>query len=304
MARPATLRGEARAAVRDLLADPLFELIPLRSLDEQAGALPDGASVSVTASPAKGIEATVAACERLAARRFRVTAHLSARMVRDRAHLRELLDRLAAAGIERLFVIGGDADVPGVFPDALSLLRAMREAGASFAEVGVAGYPEGHPDIPGDRLLGALAAKQPFATSLTTQLCFDPGAIARWLRARRADGIALPVVIGLPGVTELRKLLAIGARIGVADSRRFVRKNTRLVGRLVRPGGYDPDALLAGVAPLAADPAFGIRGVHLYTFNQVETTVAWWRAYLAALGEPGESREFGDTGEPAPAAAR
>ena len=284
MARSPVLDDRARAVVRDLLADPLFELIPLRSLDAQADALPDGAAVSVTASASRGIEGTVDASERLAARGFRVTPHLSARMIRDRSHLGSLLDRLAAAGITRLFVIGGDADDPGAFPDALSMLRAMADLGATFAEVGVAGYPEGHPDIPGERLLAALHAKQPFATSMTTQLCFDPGAIGRWLRAGRDDGITLPAVIGLPGVTELRKLLAISARIGVADSRRFLRKNTRLVGRLVRPGGYDPDALLAGLAPLVADPTLAIRGVHLYTFNQADTTVAWLRAYMDALG--------------------
>lgn len=284
MARTATAEPAVRAAIRGLLEDPLFELIPLSNLGEQAGALPPGAAVSVTASPAKGIEATIGACETLAERGFRVTAHLSARMIRDRTHLRGLLDRLETAGIGSVFVIGGDAAQPGEFPDALAVLRAIADLGATFGEVGVAAYPEGHPDIPDARLREALAAKQPFATSMTTQLCFDPAAIGRWLRTCREDGITLPAVIGLPGVTELRKLLAISARIGVADSRRFLRKNTRLVGRLVRPGGFDPDSLLAGLGPLAVDPALDIRGVHLYTFNQAETTAAWRRAYLEALG--------------------
>lgn len=288
MGRTTALDPRARSAIRDLLADPLFELLPLRNLDQQADALPDRAAVSVTASPARGIEATIEAAERLTERGFRVTPHLSARMIRDRAHLRALLDRLAAARISRVFVIGGDADEPGAFPDALSLLRAISETGARFEEVGIAAYPEGHPIIPTPRLLEALAAKQPFATSMTTQLCFDPEAIRRWLQARRDDGITLPVVIGLPGVTELRKLLSISARIGVADSKRFLRKNTRLVGRLVRPGGYDPDTLLAGLAPLVLDPALDIRGVHLYTFNYAEATVDWLRAYRDALGVPAE----------------
>lgn len=286
MGRTTALDPRARSAIRDLLADPVFELIPLRNLDAQADALPDRAAVSVTASAARGIEATVAASERLAERGFRVTPHLSARLIRDRDHLRALLDRLVAARISRVFVIGGDADEPGAFPDALSLLRAIGETGVRFDEVGIAAYPEGHPDIPAARLLEALAAKQPFATSMTTQLCFDPEAIRRWLQARRDDGITLPVVIGLPGVAELRKLLSISARIGVADSRRFLRKNTRLVGRLVRPGGFDPDALLAGLAPLVVDPVLGIRGVHLYTFNQAEATADWLRAYRDALGVP------------------
>lgn len=283
MSRAAALDPRAREAVRALLARPDFELIPLANLDAQAGFLPAGATVSVTASPAKGIEATVAAGERLAARGFTVVPHLAARMIRDRGHLRVLVDRLAAAGIDRVFVVGGDAKDPGQYPDGLSLLRAMTDIGAHFTEIGVPCYPEGHPDIPEDRLLAALCDKQPFAAYMTTQLCFDPRAIERFLRARRAAGITLPAVIGLPGVTDLRKLLTISARIGVADSRRFLRKNTRLVGRLVRPGGYDPDSLLTGLAPMLLDPILDIHGAHVYTFNQAETTEHWRRAYLAAL---------------------
>jgi len=271
-----------------LLSAPKFELIPLSNVDAQAGYLPQGATVSVTASPAKGIEATVATAERLAARGFQVVVHLSARMIRDRVHLRTILDRLAAAGIDRAFVVGGDADDPGEYPDGLALLRAMADLGSHLVEIGIPGYPEGHPDITDDRLLAALAAKQPYAHYVTTQLCFDPGAIERWLHARRADGITLPAVIGLPGVTEVRKLLLVSARIGVADSRRFLRKNTRLVGRLVRPGGYDPDSLLAGLAPLLLDAELGIGGAHLYTFNQVETTEGWRRAYLESLRAVGD----------------
>ena len=90
---------------------------------------------------------------------------------------------------------------------------------------------------------------------MTTQICFDPNAIASWLRARRADGITLPVHLGLPGVAEPQRLLAISARIGVADTHRFLVKNTRFVARLIRSGGfYRPDGLLDGLAPLIADP--------------------------------------------------
>ena len=105
--------------------------------------------------------------------------------------------------------------------------------------------------------------------------------------ARRAPrrGIALPVHIGVPGVAEPHKLLAISARIGVADTHRFLTKNIRFVARLMRSGGfYRPDGLLEGIAPHAADPAARIVEVHLYTFNAVEATERWRRDYLAKLG--------------------
>ena len=277
----------AREAIVGLLGAPLFELIPLKSVDPQLAFLPAGATVSVTASPAKGIEATVELSVRLAERGFSAVPHLSARMIRDRAHLRSLLASLAAAGIRQVFVVGGDSEQPGEFPDGLSLLRALAELGHPFTEVGIPGYPEGHPTIPDDRLLASLAEKQPFATSMTTQLCFDAGAIRSWLLARRAAGISLPVTLGIPGVAELRRLIEISARIGVRDSRRFVSKNTGLVGRILRPGGYRPDGLLADLAPLLVDPIADVRGLHLYTFNQVETTEEWRQAYLAGLAALG-----------------
>lgn len=284
------LSKPAHDALVRVVSDPKFELIPLRNVEAQSLFLPPGATVTVTASPAKGIEATVELSVRLAERGFRTIPHLSARMIRDRAHLRSLLATIEAAGISRVFVVGGDADQAGDFRDGLALLRAMAEIGHRLAGIGIPAYPQGHPTIPDERLLSALAEKQPFATSMTTQLCFDPGAIHTWLTARRAAGISLPVTLGIAGVAELHKLIEISARIGVRDSRRFLAKNTALVGRLLRPGGYRPDGLLAGLAPLLVDPVADVEGLHLYTFNQVETTEEWRQAYLAGLAELGGSR--------------
>ena len=281
--RSAGLDAQGREALVRVLAVPNFELIPLKNVDAQAQFLPAGATVSVTASPAKGIEATVELSARLAERGFQAIPHLSARMIRDRGHLRSILASLDAAGIERAFVVGGDADQPGDYPDSLSLLRAMAELGQRLTGIGIAGYPQGHPTIPDDRLLAALADKQALATWMTTQLCFDAKAIRTWLLDRRAAGISLPVQVGIPGVAELHKLVEISARIGVRDSRRFLAKNTALVGRILRPGGYRPDGLLAALVPVLLDPVTGVEGVHLYTFNQVETTEEWRLAYLARL---------------------
>lgn len=285
--RLADLPSDQRAAIVALLRAPTFELIPLKNAHEQAAFLPDGSLVSVTASPAKGIEATVELAEQLASVGHRPVVHLSARMIRDRAHLRALLDRLAAGGLDRAFVVGGDADEPGEFRDALSLLRAMAEMGHALREIGIGCYPDGHPDIPDDALVGALHAKAPYASYMTTQMCFDPRKIGGFIAARRSEGIALPVHLGLPGVAEVAKLALISARIGVKDSKRFMRKNVRLVGQLVRPGGYRPDGLLESLGATLADPSAKVDDLHVYTFNQVETTEEWRRGYLRALREEG-----------------
>ena len=282
--RRTLVTAPGRDALARVLASPTFELVPLKNAMDQAAHLPAGATVSVTASPAKGLEATVSLSEQLQGAGFRAVPHLSARMVRDRQHLCDLVAWLETAGVQRAFVVGGDEKEPGDYPDGLSLLREMAEIGHPLAEIGIPCYPEGHAFIADGLLLDALRAKAAFASYMTTQLCFDPEAIASWLAARRAEGITLPVHVGLPGVAEPQRLLAISARIGVADTHRFLVKNTRFIARLIRSGGfYRPDGLLEGLAPLVAEPANGIVDLHLYTFNAVDMTERWRTAYLERL---------------------
>lgn len=282
--RRGRLDAAAAAGLARVLVDPTFELIPLKNVREQAAALPRGATISVTASPGKGIEVTVDLAIELEGTGLRAIPHLSARMIRDRAHLASLLDRLAGAGIDRAFVVGGDADEPGEFLEGLSLLRAMADLGRLPKELGVPCYPQGHPDIPEDALLQALYDKAPLVQYMTTQLCFDARAIATFLAARRAEGNTLPVKLGIPGVAEVPKLLSISARIGVRDASRFVLKNTGLVGAILRSGGaYRPTSLVRQLAPLIADVEADVLGLHVYTFNNVADTEAWRRETAGSL---------------------
>ena len=269
---------EAAAALARVLVDPTFELIPLKNAFEQASHIPTGRSVSITASPGRTIETTVELAAELEGAGLRAIPHLSARMIRDRAHLAAILDRLGDAGVDRAFVVGGDTHEPGEFPDGLSLLRAMADLGKLPRELGCPCYPQGHPDIPDDALLQALRDKAPFVQYMTTQLCFDPKATASFIAARRAEGLMLPVKLGIPGAAEIPRLLSISARIGVRDASRFVLKNARFVGALLRSGGtYRPNPLLRQLAPLIADPAANVLGLHVYTFNNVQATEEWRR---------------------------
>jgi methylenetetrahydrofolate reductase (NADPH) len=277
------LRAAERDALARLLTDAKFEVLPLGGLDEQLPALPTGATLAVTASPAKGLETSLAVGESFREAGFEVVIHLAARMVRDLGHLHELLERMRDGGMARAFVVGGDARQSGAYPDALSLLRDMADAGHHLTEIGITAYPQGHPTIPDDALQAALTAKAPYAQYMTTQLCFDVPALSRWIIRQRESGNSLPVDVGIPGDIEATRLLRISARIGVADAARFVAKQRSLVARLLRPGGYRPDGLLLELAPTLADPTAGVRGLHVFTFNQVRQTEAWRRRAMAQL---------------------
>jgi methylenetetrahydrofolate reductase (NADPH) len=279
------LSDEQRVALRARVASPKFELIPLKDVDERAACLPHGSTVTVTASPSHGIEATVELARRMAALGHVAVPHLSAHMIRDRGHLIDVLRACDDAGLRRAFVVGGDAKDKGTFHSGVALLQAMDEIGHPFTEIGVPSYPEGHVDIADDVLLDALKEKQRYASYMTTQMCFNPEAITAWIMRMRGAGITLPVHLGTPGVAELTKLMKISTRIGIADSARYLKKNRKMVGHLLSPGSFGPDALLEGMAPAIGDPFARIEALHLFTFNQVEATVAWQERMLAALDD-------------------
>lgn len=259
-----------------LMREPRYEVIPVQGIEQKAALLPYGATITVTASPKQGLERTVDVGVALKARGFEVVPHLSARMVTGRSQLERLVQRLDDAGIREVFVVGGDADPPaGDYADAGDLLEELAELDHPFARIGIGGYPEGHPLIGDERLLEALRRKQPHASHLVTQLCFDADALAAWVVRIRDAGIDLPVVVGLPGVVERRKLAEISLKSGVGASLSYLRKHRRQIVTLARTRRYDPTSLARAVAVHAADPALGIEGVHLFTFNQVEPTRDW-----------------------------
>jgi methylenetetrahydrofolate reductase (NADPH) len=278
-------KSKSPDGVSSLLSEPRFELMPFDSFEGQMKQLPDGAEIAVTASPQLGLDATVEWSEKAAARGYEPIPHVAARYVEDRAHLDEIATRLIDAGITDIFVPGGDREEPvGEFESAHELLVALDDLGQEFDEVGITGYPEGHDFLDARTLAEAMEQKAPYATYVTTQLCYDPEAVTEWIEGIRDRGIDLPVEVGIPGVMKYQRLLSISQKVGVGDSIRFLRKTSGIVGfvrQLVGSRGkYEPDALVDGLAPYAADPEYGIRGLHIYTFNQVGDTEQWRRERL------------------------
>jgi methylenetetrahydrofolate reductase (NADPH) len=265
----------------DLLAGWLrrarFEVIPIDGIEEEVVRhLPTERPITVSASPTRGLEPTLALCERLAGHGYRVVPHLAARLVADRAHLCDVLDRMRQAGLREAFVIAGDASQPaGEFEGAAALLRAMAELGHGLEAIGIAGYPESHAFISDEDTIQAMFDKEPLATYIVSQIAFDAEIIGAWVRNVRARGVRLPIHIGVPGPIAARKLLLISTRIGLGESARFLRRHHSWLGRLLRPRGYRADRLLEQLVPQLADPASAIGGLHVYTFNELERAERW-----------------------------
>jgi methylenetetrahydrofolate reductase (NADPH) len=251
-----------------------FEVLPLERSVEQVAELPRPELLTVTCSPRHGPDESVAIARRLRALGHRLTVHVAARMVRDRAHLDELLDGMAQAEAD-LFLIGGDATPPqGPWSSAAELLPVISEHPQRPSEIGIAGYPEGHPLIDSATLADVLKQKSALADYVTTQLCFDPEALLAWLKETREDGVTLPALVGMPGVVDRRRLLEMSIRIGVGPSLSFLRKQ-RGLRKLLGPSRVTPDRVYDGLAPFVEDRELNIIGFHYYTFNQLVDTWKW-----------------------------
>ncbi len=265
------------STTRTLLGSARYEILPTRGIAEAVlENVPADVTVTVTASENQGLEATLAVCEQLAAAGRKAVPHIAARMVQDRHELREIMARVAEAGIRDIFVPGGDATPPaGTYVNALQLLQDLHELDAPVDELGIAAYPEPHPRIEADPLAQALWDKRIYATYMVSNLCFDPETIMRWLYGVRAEGLELPLHIGVPGKVELARLARVATKIGVGESAKFLMKNASAFARMAAPGGYNPRRLLDSLATLLDSSDESLPGLHVYTFNQLEATEQW-----------------------------
>ena len=267
-----TVANERRTMSTEAAAQMRLEVVPSADL---LGRLPlifaAPGTVSVTCLPHHGPGKTVATSIELVRRGYHAVPHLAARSIGSQAELHTLLQRLIDEGITELFLVAGDRRTPaGPYSWSGDLMEEVK-AFAPDMSVGVAGYPEGHPQFSAEQLRNSLEAKAPMATSLVTQMCFSADAISQYLGALRRSGVRLPVWVGVPGPVSVKKLLAMGARLGVGRSLKLAR-GTGMARALWRRGDmldFDSARLIREVQQkLANDPLFA--GFHVYTFNDFD----------------------------------
>ncbi|WP_018156678.1 methylenetetrahydrofolate reductase [Demetria terragena] len=281
-------RRDGCSTLARLLERPRYEVLPTPDITARVTEhLPAGRIVTVTASPARGLDATLETTERLSQAGFTVVPHLAARMVADRAHLLDIVARLQSLGIRQIFVPSGDSDTPGDYPDAFSLLGELESLGRPFAAMGVTAYPESHPIVSDDRVIQAMWDKRHLATELVSNLTFDPRIVATWLTRVRARGVELPLWLGIPGAVSSARLVAMATRIGVGDSTRYLMKHPGVVARLAGPREFSAEKFLRHLAPTLARPDAAVAGLHIFTFNQVAETENWRVELATRLQEGG-----------------
>jgi methylenetetrahydrofolate reductase (NADPH) len=274
-----------REALAQALRNASYEVLPFKRTEELVVThVPRDVALTVTTTEARGLDPTLDLTERLSRHGYTAAPHLAARLVRDEAHLADIVARLGEAGVHSVFVIGGDAAEPaGTFPDALSLLERLDDIGHHFRSVGIGGYPEGHAHISDELIEQALKNKAPYATHVITQLCFRAQTTVGWAHTVKELGVELPIRVGIPGAVSRQKLVRISAGLGLGQSARFLRKQQSMFWRFFLPGGYSPNRLVQRLTPSFGLPDTNLQGFHVFTFNELEKTEAWRREWIGRL---------------------
>lgn len=276
------LPGGNREAFTRLLRSARYEVLPTKTIEEKVlGAVPREVTLTVTASPAKGLDPTLELAERFAAHGYTVVPHIAVRLLRGEEHLAEVVARLKAAGITEVFMPAGDADPPaGPWDAALPGLQALSRMGDPIPQVGITGYPESHPSIDDDVTVQAMWDKRSHATCVISNMCFDADLIGNWVKRVRRRGIELPIKVGVAGPVDPTKLLTMATKVGVGESTRFLTKHVSWFARIAGPG-YSPERLISSVARQVGDDEWAVAGLHVFTFNQVAETEAWRQQLLS-----------------------
>jgi len=261
----------------------------LASLELASSTIPAGSKISVTFLQNERPDERVIACKRIHQLGFVAVPHIAARRVVSEHEISDFLQKVTReAGVRCVFVIAGDASAPvGPYEDSLGVIRSGVFQAHGIETVGIAGYPEGHPDISEDLLWRALTDKTTALSEanleceIVTQFGFDSEPVLTWLtRVRRAD-ITAPVRVGMPGPAKISTLLRFAARCGVGASTKVLSKYGISMTRLI--GSAGPDRLIDDLAAGLDADRHGEILIHLYAFGGLARTATWAAAYKPNL---------------------
>ncbi len=270
--------------IRRAAADWSIEVTPTGAakIESFRECLAPGTTVNVTFLPGTDPSDTIAVAERLHNDGMRPVPHLAARSLRNADQLDELLTAFTTrCGVEEVLCIGGGVDNPvGDFSATIEVLESGLIQKHGIRHIGVAGHPEGSPDISDDEVATALSAKNDLAARdglelyIETQFCFEADIVLDWERRVREAGNRLPIRIGIPGPATIKTLFRFAQISGIGPSMRFVAKQAKNVAKLMTV--QSPHLLIAGLAEgMAADEDCLIRHFHYYPFGGFARTAAY-----------------------------
>ena len=288
--------GAGAAEMEAFLNGYSIEVMPrtAEKVEDFRAILPKGTRVYIAHIDGTPIEEMAATAKRIGAEGFDVMPHFPARIIKDRATLTDWVARYKDVGVRQGLLLAGGVPQPvGDFATSMQLLETGAFTG--FDRLHVAGHPEGNKDIDPDgsdkmvmeaaRWKSAFSERTDAQMAMATQFCFEAGPVIDWVNRLQAEGIKLPVHIGVAGPAKLQTLIKFAIACGVGASLRVLQKRAMDVTKLLLP--YEPTEFVADLAAhKAKNPGFGIEQVHFFPLGGIKTNAQWVTDNGGASGVP------------------
>ena len=220
--------------------------------------LPKVKNVYITLLPGEDFRQVVNKAKELTNLGFNPVPHFPARSIKNLNNLKDYVKRCKDDGVKQALVIGGSAQPIGDFHCSLQLLETGLFEGF---RIGIAGHPDGSPDISDSDLEKAMRDKKPYADYIVTQWLMEPEPIIKFVSKQ-----TIPVHVGITGPMKISSLLKFANTVGAKNSINFIKSNLGKTFDLLRP--KDPNDLIEKVKSVT-------NNFHIYTFGGLKETSAW-----------------------------
>ena len=212
----------------------------------------------ITLLPGGDFKQTADQAEKLVKKGFNPIPHIPARSIESEVQLKEYISRCKDGGTKQVLVIGGSREPIGDFDSSIQLL----ETGYfEDMKIGIAGHPEGSPDISDSILEKAMNDKKPYADYIVTQWLLDPQPIIDFISKQ-----TVPVHVGITGPLKITSLIKFANIVGAKNSLNFLKSNFSKALDLMKP--KDPNDLIGKIKSHT-------NNFHIYTFGGLKETNKW-----------------------------
>ena len=220
--------------------------------------LPPVKDVYITLLPDEDYVETAKKAGDLAKKGFNPVPHFPARSITDEAQLNDYISRCKDFGVKQALVIGGSREQIGVFDSSIQILETGYFEGI---KIGIAGHPEGSPDISNSNLEKAMKDKKPYADYIVTQWLLDSQSIIDFISKQ-----SIPVHVGIAGPMKITSLIKFANIVGAKNSINFLKSNFSRAIDLLKP--KNPNDLIEKVKNFS-------KNFHIYTFGGLKETNKW-----------------------------
>ncbi|WP_112323850.1 methylenetetrahydrofolate reductase [Oceanibium sediminis] len=294
---PAAQSSAPRADLSAFLQGFSIEVMPRTALKvaDFRAILPQGTRVYVAQLDGTPIDEMVATAARLVDEGFTPMPHFPARSIPDRATLEDWITRYRDVGVHQGLLLAGGVSTPaGIYDNSMQLLESGLFDAHGFDRLHVGGHPEGNRDIDPDgsdravmealRWKNAFQARTDAKMAIATQFCFEAAPVIAWADRLKAEGITLPIHIGVAGPAKLQTLIKFAMACGVGPSLRVLQRRATDLTKLMLP--FTPEQILSDLAAhKAAHPDFNIEAVHVFPLGGITKSAE----FMDEFGRPAGS---------------